>query len=181
MADALASLGRLLAISWSDSANALAAHELAGVFGREQVFQISATLEPGVDERVPHHLRGRAPFEKGLTLADMMLQLRAGARVRKTQLTEAFGLERLRAVYGDAAIPLFVLRAGKVRLIGAEEELVVEPGDVVLHLSPEPVPEPAAPPAVEPSPAGPPEGEPSPAPPAVEPSPAPTAPPRATG
>jgi len=141
LADGLAGLGRMLTLSWSDTANSLAVHSLSPLFGSDQVFQLDPDNEPGVSERVPHHLRGRTPFEKGLTLSDLSSSLRAGAAVRCTPITEEFGLDELREVYGAGMLPLAVLTGKSVHIVRAADEPDVEPGDRLLHLS-MPPPEP---------------------------------------
>ena len=131
-------LGRLLAVTASDNANTLAAHELSGVFGRREVYQLAADKEPGIDLGGPHHLRGRELFEEGLTWWDLSAQLRAGAVVKRTPLTEEFDLAALRAHYGEGAILLAAVSNGSLRIFTAGNEPDPAPGETVLHLSVEP-------------------------------------------
>ncbi|MEM7305495.1 MAG: cation:proton antiporter [Planctomycetota bacterium] len=135
----LGGLGRLLAITHSDSINSLAAVELGSLYGRSEIYQLAVNEdEPGISNALPRHLRGRTLFEKGLTFWDIHARFRAGAVVKRTPLTEEFDFEAFRGVYGPSAIPLFAAKEGRLRVFTTAADPDPEPGETLFHLSLEP-------------------------------------------
>jgi NhaP-type Na+/H+ or K+/H+ antiporter len=109
-------IGRLLAMTPNDEVNTLAAMEFAERFGRAGVYQL-ATTAPASErhDRVAAHRRGRTLFRKDAAFDELASRWEAGARIKKTMLTEDFTFDDFRARYGPDAIVLFALdEAGKL-------------------------------------------------------------------
>ena len=132
----LGGIGRLLAVSPNEEVNALVAMEYKHVFGRGEVYQLAAG-EPatGRRETVSHELRGRRLFGQDVTYAELALRYRAGAQVKKTQLTEEFTLDDFHRQHGTDAIVLFLIGpSGHLTVRTADTPFEPEPGQTVVAL-----------------------------------------------
>ncbi len=118
----LGGIGRLVAVTPNDEVNALAVRELAPMFGRVNVYQ----LEPrNVDFRrrqsVPPRLRGRLAFDRAVNRDDLLARVAAGAKIKKTSITDKYTWDQYRATHGERAAVLFVVDPAK-RLIVCSDE-----------------------------------------------------------
>lgn len=129
-------IGRLLALTSNDEANALAALHFAEILGRNEVYQ----LVPGVSEGEEHqfsalHLRGRFLFAPHITYTDLNNRLRADAVIKVTPLSEQFNYEAFQAHYGDNAIPLFLItEARRLLVFTTDHTLQPEAGQTLVSL-----------------------------------------------
>ena len=107
----LGGLGRLLALTPNDEANALAAQHLREVFSSSEVYQVppQSRSEGSRDSFVSRDLGGRFLFQEGVTLDDLQQKVERGWLVKKTVLTDKFTPEDYEQQYGGEAEPLFVL------------------------------------------------------------------------
>lgn len=141
----LAGIGRLLALTPNDEVNSLAALHFRELFGRGGVFQIAPPRTGRKDRRegVSTQLRGRILFGEEWTYEKLTERFeQPGTEVKSTALTENFGFEDLLNRYGEAAIPMFVLRpSGRVLVFAADQIPPTQPSDMVVSLvsSPEPL------------------------------------------
>ncbi|MCZ7585975.1 MAG: cation:proton antiporter [Deltaproteobacteria bacterium] len=126
-------VGSLLAMTSNDEINALACMNMVRHFGQAKIYQMADDGDE--PESAKAHIQGRVLFGKGVTYAQLQHRFDAGARVKKTPLTEEYGYDDFLAQYGRSALPLFLVRD--------EEQLVVltadtaekpEPGDTVVAL-----------------------------------------------
>ena len=137
----LVGVGGLLAMSHRPAFNALACTRYRSEFGSDKVFavQTSEEKEASDKETVARTFACRHVFGQDVTLAKLASLLSKGAEIHATHLTEDFGFEAFRELYGDQAIPLFaVTPRGNLRLFTTDDELI--PGaewDVVALLTPE--------------------------------------------
>jgi NhaP-type Na+/H+ or K+/H+ antiporter len=104
-------IGRFLALTSNDEANALAILHFAELFGRSEVYQLPLTKEQRGTERHRSalHLRGRTLFGEVMTLPRLMERVSHGAVVKATQLTKQFDYKDFQARYNGTAVPLFLL------------------------------------------------------------------------
>lgn len=134
----LRGIGKLLAVSASDDANSLAVLHYVEVFGRSEVYQLGgeAVALPKLDRDTAQHLRGRRLFREGAGYAELSRRYDEGARIRRTRLSEEFGMEKFTETHGDRAIPLFLVQDEGRRLHVFAADLVAKarPGDLVLSL-----------------------------------------------
>lgn len=118
----LGGIGRLIALTPNDEVNALAVRELAHVFGRAQVYQLAPR---NVDSRrrqsVPARLRGRLAFDRAVNRDELLMRLAAGAKVKRTPLTDKYTWDDYRAAYGESAAVLFVVDSAKRLIICSDE------------------------------------------------------------
>jgi len=112
-------IGRLLALTSNDEANALAALHFSDVFGRAGVYQLSPEdLEANRRKLVaPLELRGRFLFGSKVTYSYFSDQFARGATIKGTKFTEKFGYDDFRENYGDETIPLFLITPSRELLV----------------------------------------------------------------
>ena len=130
-------VGRLMAMTSNDEANSLAALHFGGIFGRSEVYQLppEAGLEATRKLVSPRYLNGRFLFGEKVTYDYLASRCRAGAVLKKSNITEQFGMEAFRSLYGQSAIPLFIIgKSGNLSLVTAEWEAKLRPGDSVIAL-----------------------------------------------
>lgn len=132
----LQGIGRLLALTPNDELNSLAVQHYVHLFGRAETYQLPpAKASSAREQPLAFHQVGRILFAKHATYAELMDRYARGASIKRTQITEEFGLDAFRERYGDSAIPLFVLtQGGKLSVVTAEVKTVVRPGDKLVAL-----------------------------------------------
>lgn len=130
----LGGIGRLLATTSNDEANALAALHFAPVFGRNQIFQLAPEEKQLPDEALPH-LRGRILFGEGITHMLLTQRFLDDWVIKKTRLSENFVFDALKTHYAGNIIPMFLITAeGKLRIFSPDAQLNPQPGQTVISL-----------------------------------------------
>ncbi len=127
-------IGRILALTPNDEANALAALHFAELFGHQEAYQLVPTTADS--ETVPH-LRGRFLFADHANYNALSIHLTEGAVIKTTGLSEQFDYDTFQAYYQHAAWPLFVITEGGDLLIWTTEQpLSPAPGQRIVSLIP---------------------------------------------
>ena len=85
----LGGLGKLLALTPNDEVNTLAALHFAELFGRADVFQLCPPDAPATSAE----MRGRELFHADAHFDDLEQRVAAGARIKRTPLTDEFDFE----------------------------------------------------------------------------------------
>jgi CPA1 family monovalent cation:H+ antiporter len=131
----LSGIGRILALTPNDEVNAMAAHEMANVFGRANVYQLPHESSDSRRRAPAHHLGGRPLFGKNRTHWEIEGQILRGAVVKKTKLTKEFSWREFQSLYGPTAILLFVV-TGKnaLTICTADQPIEPKPGQTVIAL-----------------------------------------------
>ena len=148
----LSGIGRLLALTSNDEANALTALKYAREFGSANVFQVAAGGSPNDRRRLGGERRGRYLSGEDVTFQRLQALVRGGATIKRTELTERFGLEDFRRRYGGACLPLFVQQGKRIQVLAAGDP-PPEPGSALLALVLEPEGEDGAPGEIQAQPA----------------------------
>jgi len=117
-------IGKLLALTSNDEANSLAFLHFKELFNREDLYQLPPDLEDAKDS--PNHLHGRYLFGEGINFSFLRQRFSAGYIIKSTKLTEEFDIEDFKNLYGDTALPLFLITE-KNELIVLTSESKVEP------------------------------------------------------
>lgn len=133
----LSGIGRLLALTSNDEANALTAKRFEREFGSANVYQLAPGRSLHERGRLGGESRGRVLSADDVTFERLQALFDAGAAVKRTELTEQFGLEAYRERYGSGCVPLFV-QAGKRLQVLAAGDPPPEPGNALLALVLEP-------------------------------------------
>ncbi len=132
----LGGIGRLLALTPNDEVNSLAALNFAEAFGTNDVYQLSARVDPTAETEgeLPTHLRGRPLFGAHTTYRSIEERLEKGATLEVVRLTETFDASAFAKQFGKRSIPLFVVPgAGKVRIVAEGlDDTKAAPGDLLI-------------------------------------------------
>ncbi len=132
----LSGIGHLLALTANEELNSLATLRFARHFGRDHVYQLAPdTGDEGRKEKVAAELHGRVLFASGLTYEHLAQRLEQGSTIKRTPLTESFTFADFQNLYGESAVPLFVIDGtGKIQPVSTDLSLPPVPGQVVISL-----------------------------------------------
>lgn len=131
----LAGIGKLLAVTPNDEVNSLASLHLAGVFGRSEVYQLSSQASVTQKGNLPKHLRGRILFSRDANYSFLTTRFAGGALLKSTSLTQEFGFEAFKMLYGLSAVPLFlVTETGQLRVFTLNNPPLPRPGHKLISL-----------------------------------------------
>ncbi len=136
----LSGIGRLLALTSNDEANALTALKYAREFGSANVYQLAPGRSLHERGRLGGESRGRVLSADDVTFRRLQALFDAGASIKRTELTEQFGLDAYRERYGSGCVPLFVQEGKRLEVL-AEGDPPPEPGSALLALVLEPRPD----------------------------------------
>lgn len=131
----LGGIGRLLALTSNDEANALTALKYAREFGSNNVYQLAPSRE-STRSQLGGERRGRWLGGKDLTFRRLEALFASGATLQATDLTERFDLDDFRRHYGDEALPLFAVGGRGIQVL-SEESTVPDAGTTLLALVPD--------------------------------------------
>lgn len=127
-------IGKLLAVTPNDNVNSLAALHFVHLFTRAGVYQL-ASGQSGSDDEHPKELRGRTLFAEEVDHSAICKRFAAGAVIKKHSVTEEFNLDGLRKLYGENALPLFIIdESGDLKVCVAGDEPSVRVGDHLISL-----------------------------------------------
>ena len=131
----LGGIGNLLALTANDEVNSLTGLNFSEILGSDSVFQLPPEdLQTASGETlVGSHLRGRFLFQADAGYWQMTARFDAGADVKTTKLTEAFGYSEFLREYPDA-IPLFVVDGGKLTVVTVGAGLVPQAGQTLVAI-----------------------------------------------
>lgn len=133
----LEGMGRLLAMTSNAELNLLATINFSEVFGRSEVFRLPPErtgVRKARSESADH--RGRRLFSPDANFTDLTIRFAQGARIRATSITKQFGMDELRATYGDSLMPLFAISStGKLTIYVVDDPPKAGPGDTVISIT----------------------------------------------
>ena len=132
----LGGIGRLLALTSDDEFNSLAALQFTDVFGRSEVYQLPPeSEEKSSRETVSRHLQGRLLFGSAITYRYLTSRFATGAAVKTTKLTQEFDYDAFQALYGETAIPLFLIsQTGKLTVFTRDNPPSPRPGQTLISM-----------------------------------------------
>lgn len=132
----LSGIGRLLALTPNPEVNALAAMHFVEFFGRSEVFQVVPPVDRSKrNETVSREMTGRLLFGKTVTFSQLAGRFAGRAVIKKTSLTEEFDFAEFRALYGEEAIPMFLITESKqLKIITVDHPPSPEPGQTLISL-----------------------------------------------
>ncbi|MBK8902986.1 MAG: sodium:proton antiporter [Anaerolineaceae bacterium] len=133
----LAGIGRFLAMTSNDEANALSALHFAEVFGRSGAFQLqsSDSSDPSAEQSAPRHLHGRILFQPALTYAQLDELFAGGAQLKSTPITQEFTYADFKRQHPGTAVALCLIRkSGRLAIFTADGDLAPKTGDTLISL-----------------------------------------------
>jgi len=113
-------IGKMVALTPNDEANALSVLHFAEYFDRKELYQLTpAQLEKikEEDKFSPQHLRGRFLFGKEITYSQLTKKFQGGYVLKSTKLSTEFNYKDFLRKYGNDSIPLFYITEDKNLLI----------------------------------------------------------------
>jgi NhaP-type Na+/H+ or K+/H+ antiporter len=113
----LEGIGRLMALTSNDEVNAMAMLQYHETFERAELYQLPPQRDNEiVSTNVPLHLRGRFLFHENADYNRINTLVESGATVKATPLTSDFTYADYRSMYGERALPLFLVDMTKQTL-----------------------------------------------------------------
>ena len=110
----LEGIGRMVALTSNNEANAMAAIHFSEIFDREELYQlVPTTTSQGESDEHSKHLRGRYLFGQEYNYTFLNSRYVQGAVVKATKLTNEFDLKNFNEHYNHHAIPLFLITEDK--------------------------------------------------------------------
>lgn len=130
----ISGIGKLMAMTGNDDVNSLAALHFSSLFGRAHAYQLMPEDEKQIDAH-SRHLRGRFLFGKDMTHTALTQWFTDEAVVKKTRLSEEFGVEELKAQYGGQVQPLFLItEEGTLQVFTVEGKIKPHAGQTLISL-----------------------------------------------
>ena len=129
-------IGRFLALTGNQDANALATLHFAEIFGRAGVYHLATPADMAGDDRkkTPLHLNGRLLFGQKYTYSYLTERIEAGHTIKATKLTDSFNFANYQRMHPEAVV-MFLLRGRKKLFIfSPDETLEPVPGDLLFSL-----------------------------------------------
>lgn len=129
-------IGKLIALTPNDEANALAVLHFSEFFGREELYQISPeqTETEEDDKFSPQHLRGRFIFGSKTSYASLNKRFASGATLKSSKLTEEYTFEKFKQRYKDC-VPLFLITEDKkLKVFSSDIDFEPKPGHTIIAL-----------------------------------------------
>lgn len=130
-------IGRLIALTSNDEVNSLSALQYADEFERAELYQLPPQRrDPASTNNVPGHLRGRFLFQQHADFKRMSDLFEAGAVIETTELTREFDYAAFRSLYGERALPLFLIDpvTRQLALFTTDRPLTPLPGQKLISL-----------------------------------------------
>ena len=135
----LTGIGRLLALTRNDEANALACKHFEDEFGSSEVYQLPPLLSDRAKAEPNRYQLGRMLFTEGATFVCLRDMLNMGAVVKKTALTDQFGWDDFRQEYAESKVVLLLATRREEALIcTVDRPIVPQAGWTVISLILEP-------------------------------------------
>ena len=145
----LGGIGRLLALTSNDEANALTALKYAREFGSQDVYQLEPSREASERNRLGGESRARVLFFRGVPYRELSRLSENGEFIR-TEVGEQFDFDDLLDRYGNEVLPMFVINGKRVRVLVGDGQSP-EVGSTVVSLAPKTAVNSAPPDAVTPA------------------------------
>jgi hypothetical protein len=130
-------IGKLIAVTPNDEVNALTSIRFSDLFGRSMVYQLSASIEKKSDDSDDGIMQaGRILFKIDATYETLTKKYEEGHVMKSTPLTETFTFENFKEMYGESAIPLFlVLNDHSIRPFTINNPPAPKPGNILISLA----------------------------------------------
>ena len=108
-------IGKLIALTPNDEANALAVLHFSEFFERQELYQINPEKHESneTDRFSPQHLRGRFIFESSTSFNSIYRLYSRGWKIKYFTLSDGFTIEMLKEKYKSFFIPMFLIAEDK--------------------------------------------------------------------
>jgi len=129
-------IGKLIALTQNDEANALSVLHFAEFFEREELYQIAPEqAENKEDDKFsPQHLRGRFIFGNKTSYSSLNRRFESGATLKSSKLTEEYTLDKFKQRYQDC-VPLFLITEDKkLKVFSSDMDFEPKAGHTLIAL-----------------------------------------------
>lgn len=155
----LRGMGRVIAMTPNEEVNTLALQRFSHVFGKANLYRLPAKIDkkekskpaPPEQKSIQKRIRtgsvdleplqshstttGRRVFDTGIDLVTLDKRLASGWVIKATSISDEFTFEDYRTLYGDEAVPMFVINdEGDVQIAVAGKHPTAEPGSKIIAL-----------------------------------------------
>lgn len=131
----LRGIGRVLALTPNDEVNALALQRLGELFDSAELYTLPLRINKKEETKTTVHGVGRHLFGQDIDLDSIESKFEHGWVIKATTLSEEFGYEDWRLLYGPKAVMLFAISpTGQLWIGSAAKQLTAEPGWTILGL-----------------------------------------------
>ena len=114
-------LGKLLALTSNEEANALTALKYGRIFGTGNVYQLAPHHRSGARGNLGASVSGRILFSGDATFHDLRHMFEGGAKILESPVTEKFDMNEFLQQNSNRVVPLFVRSNGSVRPVAVED------------------------------------------------------------
>ena len=132
----LSGIGRLLALTSNDEANALSSLKYARAFGSQNVFQLAPGTSGTARDNLSTEQRGRLAFGPDVDYPRLESLFDRGAILKRSPLSERVSIDDLRRRGDEDQVPLFVIHNGTIRLLPEEGALPEGDSELVSLVAP---------------------------------------------
>ena len=132
----LSGIGRLLALTSNDEANALSSLKYARAFGSQNVFQLAPGTSGTARDGLSTEQRGRLAFGPDVDYQRLESLFDRGAILKRATVSERVSIDDLRRRGDEDEVPLFVIHNGTVRLLPEEGALPEGDSELVSLVAP---------------------------------------------
>jgi len=132
----LSGIGRLLALTSNDEANALSSLKYARAFGSQNVFQLAPGTSGTARDSLSTEQRGRLAFGPDVDYQRLESLFDRGAILKRAPISERVSIDDLRRRGDEDEVPLFVIHNGTVRLLPEEGALPEGDSELVSLVAP---------------------------------------------
>jgi NhaP-type Na+/H+ or K+/H+ antiporter len=129
-------IGKLLALTSNDEANSLSVLHFSEVFEREELYQLSPALTNSCSDQAaaPQHLCGRFLFGEHVDFRYLNKRHMEGAMIKSTKLTEEFGFNDFKKMYGQDALPMFLIKDNKLQVFNTDLNVEPKTGSTIIAM-----------------------------------------------
>lgn len=133
----LLGLGKVFALSGRSSLDTLACLKFKSEFGVKNVYELKSTREKHITDKhiVSTRHRGYELFGEEIDYGNLAYNLRNGAEIKSTQLSEEFSFEQYMKEYNGRAIPLFAIdNKERLQIFVANGKMKPESGWTIISM-----------------------------------------------
>lgn len=130
----LSGIGRLLALTSNDEANALAALKYARAFGSQNVFQLAPGRSRPSREELSIEQRGRLAFGPDVDYARLEELFERGAVLSRTEIDGRGAVQEGEERDDANAVPLFLISGGRVRCLARDDGVANDASGTLVSL-----------------------------------------------
>lgn len=133
----LNNIGRILALTSNNEANALALLNFSEIFEKNELYQLCPESFNEKNENMPQtHLRGRFIFAEGLTYTSLSNQFYIGSIPKLIRINDDFNLKEYLTHTDVNVIPLYLVKEDKqIQLFTSDKSPEPKSGDILIVLA----------------------------------------------